>query len=396
MRPGLNGFLYKIFELLSRDSYPVSIRIKRRSPWPVWAPEDVIFRVSTTALSHLIFTTRWGSESLLSTSSNDFATVDLNPTQPSSYFGRFGWLGMAATVLMLCVAMPFIVALVLLTKLTSRGPGIYRQTRVGFKGEVFTVYKIRTMANDAESKSGPVWTAGISDPRVTALGKFMRASHLDELPQLFNVLRGEMSIIGPRPERPEFTQFLAQEIPGYVGRLSVKPGITGLAQIILPADSDLESVQKKLDLDLEYVRGGTLVLDFKIAVCTAIKMIGMRSSDAANWLGVMKHTSLKNGFDANQMVIAQSPSEASQKDTGVSHPSVRKSVSLNELVEGVSAKEQSESSGQVDADKSERAMGDSVLGDVLDDDLVARQLAESSGLGSIDDPDSGSMGSLPT
>ena len=132
--------------------------------------------------------------------------------EPSSYFGRFGWLGMAATILMLLFALPFIGALVILTKLTSRGPGIYRQTRVGLKGEVFTVYKIRTMANDAESKSGPVWTAGISDPRVTALGKFMRASHLDELPQLFNVIKGEMAIIGPRPERPEFTQFLAQEI----------------------------------------------------------------------------------------------------------------------------------------------------------------------------------------
>ena len=195
--------------------------------------------------------------------------------EPSSYFERFGWLGMAATILMLFFALPFIVALVILTKLTSRGPGIYRQTRVGLKGEVFTVYKIRTMANDAESKSGPVWTAGISDPRVTALGKFMRASHLDELPQLFNVIKGEMAIIGPRPERPEFTQFLAKEIPGYVGRLSVKPGITGLAQIILPADSDLESVQKKLDLDLEYVRSGTLILDIKIAFSTSTSWFGL-------------------------------------------------------------------------------------------------------------------------
>ena len=328
--------------------------------------------------------------------SDKCVNIDTDPPKPSSYFGRFSWLDMPLTVLMLVFAMPFIIGLVILTKITSRGPGIYRQTRVGLRGEVFTVYKIRTMANDAESKSGPVWTAGISDPRVTALGKFMRASHLDELPQLFNVLKGEMALIGPRPERPEFTQFLAQEIPGYVGRLSVKPGITGLAQIILPADSDLESVQKKLALDLEYVRGGTLVLDFKIALCTAIKMVGLRSSDVANWMGVMNHTTFKNEFPATRNTNPLSASGTKQKNIDVSHGQVRQSVSLNELVEGVSVTEQGENSDQGIVSKINSAVGDGVLGDTLDDGLVAKQLADSSGLDSIDDPDSGSMGSLPT
>lgn len=309
--------------------------------------------------------------------------------EPSSYFGRFGWLGMVATILMLLFALPFIGALVILTKLTSRGPGIYRQTRVGLKGEVFTVYKIRTMANDAESKSGPVWTAGISDPRVTALGKFMRASHLDELPQLFNVIKGEMAIIGPRPERPEFTQFLAQEIPGYVGRLSVKPGITGLAQIILPADSDLESVQKKLDLDLEYVRSGTLILDVKIAFCTAIKMVGLRSSDAANWLGVMKHTTLQNVFQAKHAVDADHQDKVGDESAESPQNRERKSVSLNELVQGVSATQKVDSSDEL-------PVHEGVSETDRDADLRTEQLAESSGLGSMKDPDSGSMGSFPS
>ncbi len=315
----------------------------------------------------------------MSVSSKDLSTLP----EPSSYFGRFGWLGMVTTVLMLFFAMPFIVSLVILTKLTSRGPGIYRQTRVGLKGEVFTVYKIRTMANDAESKSGPVWTAGISDPRVTALGKFMRASHLDELPQLFNVIRGEMSIIGPRPERPEFTQFLAKEIPGYVGRLSVKPGITGLAQIILPADSDLESVQKKLDLDLEYVQSGTLILDFKIALCTAIKMVGLRSSDAANWLGVMKHTTCQNGIDARVSTDTNCHADSDTGSTGDSRNRKRKSISLNELVEGVSGTKAADHSADLPSDDGVSEGGPAA-------NLGTGQLAESGGLGSIKDPHQGS------
>ena len=285
---------------------------------------------------------------------------------------------------MLIFAMPFIVGLVILTKITSRGPGIYRQTRVGLRGEVFTVYKIRTMANDAESKSGPVWTSGVSDPRVTALGRFMRSSHLDELPQLFNVLKGEMALIGPRPERPEFTHFLAQEIPGYVGRLSVKPGITGLAQIVLPADSDLESVRKKLALDLTYVQGGTLILDFKIAMCTAIKMIGLRSSDAANWIGVLGHNAPMNGspsIGASKNIVS---SEATQKNVRDSHMKVQRSVSLDELIEGVSS-----------ADQKTITAGEGAVDDTLGDDLVADQVIDSGRTGDMDDPDSGSMGTLP-
>ena len=217
----------------------------------------------------------------------------------------------------------------------------------------------------------------------------MRASHLDELPQLFNVIKGEMSIIGPRPERPEFTQFLAQEIPGYVGRLSVKPGITGLAQIILPADSDLESVQKKLDLDLEYVQSGTLILDFKIALCTAIKMVGLRSSDAANWLGVMKHTTCQKGVYTQPVADTGCHDE---KDTPAADPSrnrERKSISLNELVEEVSTKEAADPSADLPA-------SDDASEDGLDTDLGTGQLAESSGIGSLKDPDSGSMGTFPT
>ena len=309
-----------------------------------------------------------------------------NLPNPAAYFARFSWLALPLAVLMLIFALPFIIGLVLLTKITSRGPGIYRQPRVGLKGEVCTVYKIRTMANDAESKSGPVWTAGISDPRVTALGKFMRASHLDELPQLFNVLKGEMALIGPRPERPEFTQFLAREIPGYVGRLSVKPGITGLAQIILPADSDLESVRKKLALDLEYVQAGTLILDAKIALCTAIKMVGLRSNDAAHWMGVMKHTSFANSLNGSTLDVEHFSPLKTDCATGNVEKTERRSISLDELVEG-----NSEKNRIVDADRKGVALSEDILDDSASEDLVAEPLSDPGRLGEVDDADSGSL-----
>ena len=171
--------------------------------------------------------------------------------------------------------------------------------------------------------------------------------------------------------------------------MSVKPGITGLAQIILPADSDLESVQKKLDLDLEYVRSGTLILDVKIAFCTAIKMVGLRSSDAANWLGVMKHTTLQNVFHTKHAVDAHHQDKVGEESAESSQNRERKSVSLNELVQGVSATQKVDSSDEL-------PVHEGVSETDRDADLRTEQLAESSGLGNTKDPDSGSMGSFPS
>ena len=136
------------------------------------------------------------------------------------------------------------------------------------------MYKIRSMRHDAEAASGPKWTQA-SDPRVTGLGKLLRKLHLDELPQLFNVLKGEMAIAGPRPERPEFVRVLGEAIPGYRNRLAVLPGITGLAQVNLPPDSDLASVERKLVLDCEYIERAGLWLDLRLTLWTFLRIFKM-------------------------------------------------------------------------------------------------------------------------
>ena len=152
-------------------------------------------------------------------------------------------------------------------KLTSAGPAFYTQTRVGRRGRLFRIIKIRTMVHNAESGTGPVWSQR-NDPRVTSLGRFLRNTHIDEFPQLINVLLGQMSLIGPRPERPEFVRDLEWRLPGYSERLNVRPGITGLAQLNLPPDSDLNSVRRKLLHDLYYVRYVSPWLDFQVLVFT--------------------------------------------------------------------------------------------------------------------------------
>jgi hypothetical protein len=142
---------------------------------------------------------------------------------------------------------------------------------VGKNGRKFFIYKIRTMIHNAEVRTGPVWTKA-QDSRVTSLGRVLRKFHLDEFPQLFNVLRGEMSIVGPRPERPEFVEVLSGQIPDYSNRVVVYPGITGLAQLNLPPDSDLNSVRCKLVLDLEYVERAGLFLDICLLICTLLRI----------------------------------------------------------------------------------------------------------------------------
>jgi lipopolysaccharide/colanic/teichoic acid biosynthesis glycosyltransferase len=196
---------------------------------------------------------------------------------PSGYFAWKQWPERVLAILLLIPGIPIIALLAMITRLTSRGPGIFRQVRVGLHGRSFTMYKIRTMRDDAESTTGAIW-AQHRDNRVTALGSVLRKLHLDEFPQLFNVLRGEMALMGPRPERPEFTQKLAREIPRYMERLAVLPGITGLAQINLPPDTDLNSVRRKLILDLEYVARATFFLDARMFLCTFARMIGLRGT----------------------------------------------------------------------------------------------------------------------
>jgi lipopolysaccharide/colanic/teichoic acid biosynthesis glycosyltransferase len=181
----------------------------------------------------------------------------------------------AAAAAILVLTAPLILLLMAAVRLTSPGPAIYAQTRLGRRGVPFRIYKIRTMVHDCERLTGPRW-ADPDDPRATHLGRLLRRTHLDELPQLWNVLRGEMSLVGPRPERPEIARSLEKALPGYRGRLDVRPGITGLAQVLLPADSDLASVRRKLECDLDYLERRGPVLDALLLLLTAGKLVGLR------------------------------------------------------------------------------------------------------------------------
>lgn len=194
-------------------------------------------------------------------------------------------------MLLLIPGLPIIGLVIVLVRLTSRGPGIYRQVRVGRCGRTFHIYKVRTMYVDAEGRTGAVWTQD-NDPRITPLGRLLRKSHLDELPQLFNVLRGDMSLVGPRPERPEFVGVLAHHIPGYGNRLAALPGITGLAQINLPPDTDLDSVRRKQVLDLEYVRTASLWLDLRLLLCTQLRLLGLKGDVAARLMRLDRRLAL--------------------------------------------------------------------------------------------------------
>jgi lipopolysaccharide/colanic/teichoic acid biosynthesis glycosyltransferase len=207
----------------------------------------------------------------------------------SSYYPVKRLLDRVAAAMLLVPGLPLIAALVVLIRLTSRGPGIYAQCRVGRNGRTFTMYKLRSMRSDAEMKSGPVWSVPGHDPRVTPLGYWLRKLHLDELPQLFNVLRGDMSLIGPRPERPEFVEVLSDKISDYSKRLLVEPGITGLAQINLPPDTDLNSVRRKIVLDLEYIRTAGPLLDFRMLLCTLLRLVGLKGEIAMHVMLLRRH-----------------------------------------------------------------------------------------------------------
>ncbi len=175
------------------------------------------------------------------------------------------------------ISLPVMLITAIAVKLTSRGPVLFRQARVGLRGKIFTVYKFRSMYADAEAKTGAVW-ATKDDPRITPLGRWLRKLRIDELPQLINVLKGDMSIVGPRPERPEFVKVLAEKIPYYPQRHSVKPGITGWAQINYKYGDTIEDTVAKLEYDLYYIKHMSLSLDLYIMFHTVKTMLRQRGA----------------------------------------------------------------------------------------------------------------------
>jgi lipopolysaccharide/colanic/teichoic acid biosynthesis glycosyltransferase len=206
----------------------------------------------------------------------DVATTALIHDKRSStgYEAIKPMLDFSLALFMLVLATPIILVTLLAVRLTSRGRALYMQRRLGRNGKEFTIYKIRTMYVNCERESGPRWSVA-GDPRVTPIGWFLRRTHIDELPQLINVLMGHMSLVGPRPERPEFLGQLERALPNYRDRLIVRPGLTGLAQVQQPPDEDLFSVRRKLSYDLCYVEKINLWLDVRLILATAFKLLGV-------------------------------------------------------------------------------------------------------------------------
>jgi sugar transferase (PEP-CTERM system associated) len=183
---------------------------------------------------------------------------------------------LVAAVCGLLLSLPLTLITALIVKLDSpRDPVFYHQERVGLNNATFIIHKFRSMRSDAEAGTGPVWSAGDSDPRITRVGRFLRKTRLDEIPQLWNVLRGDMSLIGPRPERPSFVEKLTQQIPFYGQRHVVKPGVTGWAQVRYSYGASVEDAIEKMQYDLYYVKHMSLTFDLLIALET-IKTVVLR------------------------------------------------------------------------------------------------------------------------
>jgi lipopolysaccharide/colanic/teichoic acid biosynthesis glycosyltransferase len=251
------------------------------------------------------------------------ATAPLSGSHESTYglfadlfeLGSAGWYGpckaaaetLFALALLLLTA-PVIGLAALLVRLTSSGPAFYSQTRVGRNGRPYTIYKLRTMYHECEKHSGPRWST-TGDTRITPAGRFLRRTHIDELPQLWNVLRREMSLVGPRPERPEFVPQLAAAIPLYRCRLLVAPGVTGLAQVLLPPDTDLDSVRRKLSHDLYYVQRCSLWLDVRLVIATGFHVVGVPYSILGSLLRLPRGSVVAQVYDELLAASGLSPEE---------------------------------------------------------------------------------------
>ena len=202
-------------------------------------------------------------------------------------------LNVAVAALGIVIASPLMLAVAVAVKVTSAGPVFYRQRRVGLcvrssyggnhrrkvdiGGKPFTILKFRTMRVATPGEDAQVW-ASQDDPRITPIGRFLRSTRIDEMPQLFNVLLGDMNIVGPRPEQPEIFQCLRNEVASYSHRQQVRPGITGRAQITLQYDSSIDDVRKKVEADLEYIKTQSFLEDLRIMALTAPVMVFRKGS----------------------------------------------------------------------------------------------------------------------
>jgi exopolysaccharide biosynthesis polyprenyl glycosylphosphotransferase len=201
-----------------------------------------------------------------------FPLIDVSPQLMKPWEeGAKRLIDLAVAGLVLIAGLPVWLLIALAIKIDSRGPVLYRQERVGMDGKHFRIIKFRSMVADAE-KAGPQWALKI-DPRITTIGRSLRKLHLDEIPQVWNVLRGEMSLVGPRPERPVFVEELIREIPLYPRRLRVRPGVTGWAQVKHKYDESIEDVRKKVQYDLYYIENMSLRMDMKIIFSTVSHML---------------------------------------------------------------------------------------------------------------------------
>jgi exopolysaccharide biosynthesis polyprenyl glycosylphosphotransferase len=200
---------------------------------------------------------------------------ELGPRPQNLLYQRIS--NVIVAVIGIVASSPIMLLTALAVRVSSAGPVLYRQTRVGLDGTLFTVYKFRSMRVDAEQGTGAVW-AQKDDPRVTTVGRFIRRVRFDELPQLFNVFRGEMSMVGPRPERPEFVKALNEQIPYYRQRHCVRPGITGWAQISYKYGDTLQDTITKLEYDLYYIKNMSMALDTYIIFHTLKAMLLSRGA----------------------------------------------------------------------------------------------------------------------
>lgn len=202
-----------------------------------------------------------------------FPLIDINPQLLTDWEKKAKRLiDIIVSLIILLLTFPVFIATAIAIRIESAGPVLFRQERSGLNGKPFMMVKFRSMFQDAEKRSGPVW-ASKDDPRITKVGKFIRKVRIDELPQMINVLKGEMSLVGPRPERPYFVEKLSEQIPYYKRRLRVRPGVTGWAQVKHKYDETIEDVKKKLNYDLFYIENFNLRNDLKILFRTAFVMI---------------------------------------------------------------------------------------------------------------------------